>query len=1024
MNKCTRSFKTNFTNSILVLLLLLFSQLSWTQTVSGTVTDASNNEALPGVGVQEEGTNNGTITDVDGKYSINLTKSTATLTFSYIGFTAQKIEYSGQNSLDIALNSGALLDEIVVTALGISREKKAISYAVQNVRTEEISQARDLNVINSLSGKVAGLSIARSGSGVGAASRVILRGNRSIAGNSQPLYIVDGVPILGDLATVNPDDIESITVLKGANAAALYGSRAQNGAIVINTKKGKEGFNVSVNTSYTADSPLFLKKYQTKFGQGNGGKYAPGSEQAWGPALDGASVAHWSRDPNFPTKSYAYSASGDPVADFFQTGHNLGTSLAISGGTPKTQTYFSYTYTNASGVVPTNELKRHNAHIRVNNQVNSKLKLEAKLNFIRQDIGNQLAQGEDFSNPVRHAYRILPNIRSQDLEIFEYKDASGNTKQHYYNPGSNGGANPYWTINRNVRQNSSDRIIGLAALTYQFTPSLSVMVRSAMDRIYGKSDEKFYNDSYIIANNGRYIISQNEAAEINNDILATYSKQVTNNLSVSLNAGGNIRKQRNSSISSNTGDGLTIPNFFAITNTQLPRTSYGVGAPKDVNSLYAFANVGFKNSIYLDITARNDWSSTLPAQNNSYFYPSVGLSAILSDLVTLPNIFDFLKLRVSYAQVGNDTDPFQLSRTATLAPGGANGFLTLSSTLPNADLKPEKTTSLEFGGEVKLLKNRIGLDVTYYKSNTIDQLFSIALPIGSGAGQFFTNGGDVQNSGIEAVLNLNVVNKSDFKWDLGFNFTKNNSKVLKINDERPRVNYGADFLRAFFVEQGLPWGNVYSRGFQKDAQGRVIVGTNGLPKITPGLTELVANFNPKWLGGFFNNFSYKNFNASFLLDMRNGGSTVSLTDAIVFGDGLTEETVQGRDGSLVFGDNFFGKYDAVKEDGTPNTLTMKAESFWQLVGGRNAPVGEAFKVDASNVRLRELVVGYKIPLKNMNAIKSAKISIVGRNLLFLSNKAKTLDPELIVGTGTSAEGFESFAPPTTRSFGLNLQLNF
>jgi TonB-linked SusC/RagA family outer membrane protein len=1009
-------------STILFLVGIWGGQLS-AQSVSGQVTDAESGEALIGVSIQEEGTGNGTVTDADGRYTINVTKNPAVLVFSYVGYTSTRQDYTGQATIDVPMNSGEQLSEIIVTSLGISKEKKALSYAAQNVKTEEIAQARDLNVINSLSGKVAGLSIARSGSGVGAASRVILRGNRSIAGNSEPLYIVDGVPILGDLTTINPDDIESISVLKGANAAALYGSRAQNGAIVINTKKGSEGFKVSLNTSYTADSPLFLKKYQTEYGQGNGGVYSAGSEQAWGPKLNGGSVAHWSRDPNFPTKSYPYSSSGDPVGDFFQTGHNLATSLAISGGSAKTQTYFSYTYTDASGIVPTNDLKRHNAHIRINNKVNKKLSLEGKLNFIRQDIGNQLAQGEDFSNPVRHALRILPNIRTEDLEQFEYTTATGQVRQHYYNPGSNGGANPYWTINRNLRENSSDRIIGLVSMKYDFTSNFSLMLRSALDRIFGQSNEKFYNDSYIIANNGRFVIGQSQAAELNHDFLASYNKQLTKDISLSLNAGGNLRRQRNSSISSNTGDGLTVPNFFAITNTQLARTSYNIGSPKDVNSVYAFANVGYKNAIYLDITARNDWSSTLPKDNASYFYPSFGLSAVLSELTTFPKIFDFVKVRASYAQVGNDTNPYQLDRTATLSPGGANGFLTLSSTLPNANLKPEKTTSLELGAEVKMWQNRLGLDLTYYKSNTVDQLFSIALPIGSGAGQFFTNGGDVQNSGIEAVLNFGLLARRDFTWNVGFNFTKNQSKVLKINDERPRVNFGADFMRAFFVEQGLPWGNVYSRGFQKDAQGRVIVGTNGLPKITPGLTELVANFNPDWLGGFSNNITWKNFNLSALIDIRQGGSTVSLTDAIVFGDGLTQETVSGRDGTMVFGETIFSQYDAVKEDGTPNNIKANAEAFWQLVGGRNAPVGEAFRVDASNIRLREFVLGYKIPIQN-NTIKGARVSIVGRNLFFFSNKAKTLDPEQIVGTATSAEGFESFAPPTTRSFGVNLQLDF
>ena len=1006
-----------------LLFLLLFLCISTSmvlaqRTVSGKVIDVDG-EALIGVNILETGTSNGTVTDFDGNYSLSVSDG-ASLTFSYTGYAEQSITVGAQSIINLTLEEGVALDEVVVTALGISREKKALSYSAQNVATEELSQARELNVVNSLSGKVAGISIARSGGGVGSASRVILRGNRSLFGSSEPLYIVDGAPILGDITDINPDDVESISVLKGANAAALYGNRAQNGAIIITTKQGGEGFNISLSTTYTTETPLFLRDYQTQFGQGNSGQYSPSSEQAWGAPISG-SGDHWSPDPNFGESTYNL-VPGNPVEDFYQTGFNSATNLAISGGTGKTQTYFSYTYTNAEGVVPNNNLARHNAHIRITNQVTDRLTLDTKLNYIREDIDNALSQGESFDNPNRHALRLPPNIRTADIEQFEYTDAAGLNRQHYWNPGSNGGANPYWTINRNQRETATDRILGFVSLKYQITDQISIQARSALDRLNRDEEYTQWNDNYIIADNGRYSLSRQANYEWNNDILASFNDNLSDDLSLSLNIGANARQERGNTLSSNTGDALLVPNFFAL-QSQTIRSSLNVGGPRDVNSIYGFANIGFKNAIYLDITARNDWSSTLPRDNWSFFYPSVGLSVVLSDLTDMPSFISFAKLRGSWAQVGNDAQPFQLQRTANLGAGGNNGFLSLDGTIRNSNLKPEETTSIEIGADLRFANNRAGIDLTWYKSNTTDQLFAIALPIGSGASQVFTNGGDVQNDGIEAVINLTPVETSDFSWDLSFNFTKNNSEVIEINDERPSVTVAGHFLRSFRIEHGEEWGVVYSRGFQRDDQNRVLIGDNGLPLISNGLTVPVANFNPDWLGGIRNQINWKDLSVSFLIDIRQGGSTASLTDAIVFGDGLTEETVQGREGGLIFGENFFADETAVKEDGSPNTTSFDAESFWRLVGGRNAPVGEVFARDASNMRLRELVIGYKLPIQN-EVIKGARVSLVGRNLFFFYNRAETLDPESIVGTSKQAEGFESFAPPTTRSFGVNLKLDF
>jgi len=1004
---------------------LMLAALSWSwgqQTVTGTVT-ADDGEPLIGVNILEIGSVNGTVTDFDGNYSLEVADG-ASLRFTYTGYATQEIPVGNQSVLDVVLQTGVALDEVVVTSLGISREKKSLTYAAQNVETEELSQARELNVVNSLSGKVAGLSIARSGSGVGSPSRVLLRGNRSIAGDSQPLYIVDGVPITGDITDVNPDDVESVSVLKGPNAAALYGNRANNGAIIITTKKGRQGFNVSLNTTYMAELPIFLRDYQTVYGQGNARQYSPNSEQAFGPRMDGQSVDHWSPDPNWPVDQYPFTAQPGNVEDFYQTGHNWATNLAINTGTENTQTYFSYTYTDAAGVVPGNDLTRHNAHIRITNRIADRLYLDTKLNYIREEIDNVLPQGENFANPNRHAQRLPPNISTADASQFEYTDPNGLVRQNYWNPGSNGGANPYWTINRNLHPQTTDRIIGFASLRYEFLPGLSAMVRTAIDRINGQNSRTYYADSYIIADNGEFFQGRFDDLEWNNDILLSYSKDLSSDWYLSVNVGANNRIERNSGLSSTTGTnpGPTVRNFFALSNTQVVQSTHNVGAPRDVNSVYGFAQLAWRDAIFLDITARNDWSSTLPPDNWSFFYPSFGLNVVLSDLIPMPDWVTFFKVRGSWAQVGNDTSPYQLDRTAAVSAGGRNGFLTLSGTLPNENLLPEETVSTELGFDLRLFRNRFGIDFTWYKSNSRNQLFSVALPVGSGASQFFTNGGDVENKGIEAIINVTPIETPNFSWDLTFNFTRNRSTVLEINDERPRIQIASDFLRAYFIEEGELFGNVYSRGFVRDDQGRVIVGTDGLPQITPGRTVKVANFNPDWLGGIRNAFRWNNFNLSFLIDIRQGGSTASITDAIIFGDGLVDQTLEGREGG-VFGRDFYTEVEAVKEDGSPNDIQTDSESFWRLVGGRNAPVGEVFALDASNIRLRELVFGYRLPLSG-GPLKAISLSLVGRNLFFFSNKAETLDPELIVGTGKAAEGFESFAPPTSRSIGFNLRLDF
>lgn len=1002
---------------VLSLLIVLFGGIyAMAQTVSGTIT-SNDGEPLIGVNILEVGTSNGTVTDIDGTYSLELSTSNPVLQVSYTGYTTQSITVGGRSTINVVLQTGVELEEVVVTALGISREKKALSYSAQGVSSQEMKQARSPNVLNTLSGKVAGISVTSSGEGVGGASKVLLRGNRSISGSSQPLYIVDGIIMNGDIRNLSPDDIEEISVLKGANAAALYGSRANNGAIVVTTKSGKgaaSGVTTSLGITFQAEMPIHLLEFQNEYGQGSAGSYAPAATTSWGPRMTGQSVPHWSNDPNFPAfgTNYPLEAQPDNITDFFRTGHTLATNLGVNVKGEKANTYFSYTYTDAGGIIPTNDLNSHNLGLRINSEILPKLETDMKINYIRDDFSNILLQGEGYDNPLRYLYILPRNIRTSDIEHYEFINPAGQNRQHYWIPRFNGGGNPYWTIH-NIKQPSlRERVTGLVSLKYNITEDLSILGRSALDRINNFTDFSRKVDSYTVAQGGSFQKVFNFGYEWNSDFILNFNKEITSNISLDLNVGGNLRKSRFEQLVGS-GVNFNIENLFSLANTADPRPSESF-SEKEVQSVYGFGSLGFFNALYLEFSGRNDWSSTLPAANRSYFYPSFGLTAVLSDLVTMPDFISFLKLRGSWAEVGSDTDPYQLARRATVF----NGTVSLSPTLPNADLLPETTQSTEVGFDARFLNNKLRVDFTYYKTNTFDQLFAVSVPVASGITSRFLNAADVQNKGVEIILGATPVATQDFTWDIDFNFAKNESEVLELVEGLEALNRGSDFIRSYQLVVGRPFGEVYSRGFQRDNQGRVIVGPDGLPGITAGLNVPIANFNPDWLGGINNAFTYKNWNMSFLIDIRQGGTTTAFSEAILAGDGFLNYTTQGREGGVVFGEDIFGDETAVLEDGTPNNIPVDAEKFWNLVGGRNAPTGEAFVRDASNVRLREFILGYQIPKYK------ARISLVGRNLFFISNKAEYIDPEITVGISNETEGREAFSLPTTRSLGLSLNIDF
>ena len=1023
-------------------ILLLSALAAYGQdTITGTVTEADSGDPLPGVNVLIKGSATGTATDVNGQYTLQA-GSDDVLTFSFIGYTTLEMEVNGRSVVNVAMSADVQsLEEVVVTAFGLEQDKKSVTYATQDVSVDELTQARTLNVVNSLSGKIAGVSVNPGASGVGSGSKVVIRGNRSISGSSQPLYVVDGIILNGDIANLSPDDIENISVLRGANAAALYGARANNGAIVVTTKSGKggpAGVSASIGFTYQANNPILLTNYQNEYGQGSAGNYAPAAVTSWGPRLTGQSELHWSNNPDFPEFGQNYTLEGQPdnVRDLLQTGHTFVTNLSVGVNSEKGSTFLSYTSNEASGIIPGNELSSHNVNLRLTSDMTDKLSVDGRVNYIRQDFANVLSTGEGFDNPYRYLYILPRNIRTQDIEDFDFINDQDQLTQHFYAPQFNGAGNPYWTINRVIRPRLRERVIGMLTLKYQITNDLSILGRSALDRTNDFEEFIQYVDTYTVAQGGGYEKKFGYSSEWNSDFLLNYKKDVTKDFSVDISFGGNLRVFQRDELRSR-GNNLNFPNLFSIQNTTNPITTE-IFREKRVQSIYGFARLGYWNAIFLDATIRNDWSSTLPSDNRSFSYPSFGLTAVVSDLIQLPGFITFVKLRGSWAEVGNDTDPFLLFQGASVD----NGTIRLGSSLPEANLKPETTRSTEIGADIRFLDDKIRLDFTWYKTNSFDQLFGTPVPRASGVTTIFQNGADIENRGVEIVFGATPVSNADFRWDIDFNFAKNESEVLEIAEGFQFLDQGTDFIRTYRLEVGEPFGNVYSRGFLRDNEGHVIVDADGLPETTPGLDTKIANFNPDWLGGITNTLSYKNFTLSALIDIRQGGTIASFTEAVLAGDGLLDYTTQGRDGTLVFGENIFSELTAVTESGEPNNIQISAEDLWNRLGGRNTPVGEPFVRDASNIRLRELIIGYILPQSVTSRLpfKSGRISLVGRNLFFITNKAENVDPEVFTSVENEAtvpedsnsvfneevngEGREAFAPPTTRTFGVSLKFDF
>lgn len=1005
------------------------------QPVKGTVKDAVSQAPIPGVSVSVKGATQGTATSADGSFSIQAATD-AVLVFSFIGYEKKEVPVGAQTVLNITLQqSASQLGEVVVTALGIERKTRSLGYATQQLNNTDLTAVRQpgANIMNSLSGKVAGAVITPAATGPGGAVRVVLRGNRSISGNNNALIVVDGVPIDNTMTTepggsgsantvatqqksiasgysgsdgaasINPDDVESITVLKGPTAAALYGSRAANGALIITTRKGKSGkVSMNYNGGVAIDRPYLLMDLQNTYGRGNGGVYGAQAGESWGA----------------PATTYK-----NNVRDFYNTGVTLNNSVNISGGTDKLKGYASYTHNANNGIVPKNKLERNTLNLRLTGELLPRLTTDVKLTYMNQVIKNKPRLGD---NGVTNEALIMPrDMHPDSLRNFEQLDKTGQPVPVYWTTNA-AFQNPYWDVHRTALNEERNRIMLMGLAKYQLTNWLSIQGRYSLDRYDDKITGSYYFGTTPMPTltGGRYQEAYVNRWERNMDLLISGNNKLGSDFGINYNAGAAVLRNRGYN-SQSFANGLSIPNQFNLNFAATPAFSSLI-VEKEIQSVYGNAQLDFRQQLFLDVSARNDWSSTLPAPH-SYFYPSIGLSAILSDMLKLPDWITFSKVRAAYTQVGNDADPFLLIQPYTYSAGAGNGFIARDQVKYITDLKPEKTESWEAGMEWRFLNGRLGLDATVYKSNTYNQLIFIGLPQPSGYNQQYINVGNIQNHGVEVMLTGTPVRQQNFTWNSSLNFALNRNKAISL---LPGIAHAALTTATGFgsllVKPGGMYGDIYGHVWSKDSKtGQYLVTTAGLPAVTD--LQKIGNYNPDYTLGWSNQLQYKKFNLSMLIDGRVGGIVISGTDAMMAYFGIAEYTTKYRDGGLVL--------PGLKPDGTPNTTAITAEKLWTQVsqGGRNG-YGQFFAYSATNFRLRELSLGYSFDWQN-KLVKNARLSLTGRNLFFfyrgkslldipgIGKRTIPVDPEVAIGS-SNYQGIESGILPITRSIGLNLSLSF
>jgi len=1068
--------------AIIAILFLSVTAFAQKRSISGTVTDATNGEQLLGVTVMVKGSASGTVTDFDGKFNLEVSGTNAVLVFSFVGYKTQEIQVGSQTSIDVKLAENVeALGEVVVTALGIKRDKKALGYAITDVRTDELTKAREVNVINSLAGKVAGLQISQTAGGVGGSSRIVIRGNSSIGGNNSPLIVVDGIPIdnsnhgtpswMGGIdygsgiSDVNPDDIESLSVLKGPNAAALYGSRAANGVILIITKKGKakKGIGVTINSSTSMDKAYILLDLQNEYGMGFGGamsRYALSEEQklrfgvdtlagysgygSWGPKMSefDEPILTWYGEMS------EMKPQPNNVKDYFETGYTYTNSISIDGGSDITTYRLSFTNLHNEGIKPNSRYDRNTFNFRGTHKLSDKLSTDVKFNYIRQDAYNREGVG-DARTGMRNFVWMPRNIETSSMKEHmtnEYGSEISWYGEDYWHP------NPYWASYNNPNSDTKDRIIAGTSINYDVTDWLSVSGRLGTDFYNGRRYLRIASFS-LAAPEGRYTEQSIDYRSVDADFLLIFKKNIGTDFEISANVGG-AQSYKYVSFLSNTINGFAVPNFFSLNNYKDPlERSMGQSKKEwQINSFYGSGQLGFRGWLFVDFTARNDWSSTLPDANNSYFYPSVSGSWVITEAFGIKSdILPFAKVTMSWSRVGNDAEPYMLQ--ASYYTGSYGQYLTnyMGGSLPLTDLKPENTESVETGTDLRLLNNRVGIDVSLYKANTYNQILRAEISKASGFNNAVINAGEIENKGIEVQLNLTPFKNKNLTWDVSLNFAKNKSAVVSLADDISTYTITEESQVLIEARPGYAYGNIVGstieRYYKKDDLGNVVSDpNNGRPIINAeglynyGQREIIGNINPDFTGGLFTNLTYKSFNLSMTFSFQKGGDIFSKTNKYGNDVGNFAVTTEGRDSwyAATMDEKLLGH----KEDGTPvgyladgvmvdtegnaveNNKGIDPQVYWHQYkwGG----IAELSVYDCTNVKLRELVLGYNIPKTALEKtpFTSGSVSLVGRNLWLIYSALPNVDPESSFSSQNNGLGQEYAPLPQTRSFGVNIKFSF
>ncbi len=1034
-------------------------------TISGQVT-SSTGQGLPAVQVVIPSFGAGGQTRDDGRFTITVPARAAgtsvTVTARRIGYrsaTQTVTLRAGANTLNLVLEAAPTqLTGVVVSALSVQREKATIGTSQQQLSGRELLTTRDPNIVNSLSGKVSGVQI-NAGGAIGGSSRIVIRGNNSINGNNQPLFIVDGIPVANTNVTnttqqagnggidygnairdLNPDDIASLTVLKGPNAAALYGSRAANGAIVITTKSGRnagQGVQVSANSYTTFETPLRLPSYQNLYGQGSAGTFGyvdgaggglkgtDGFDQSFGPKLDGRLI------DQFTGPQQPWVPQPDNVKDFFNTGRTFQNNVAVSANTGPASARLSVANEQVAGIIPGSRLNKTTAAVNGDVRVNDRLTTTGSVQYIRNQGFNR--PGTGYNAGILEQFVWF----GRQVDINALRERRYNEDGSLYNWNSNYHNNPYWLMYDNPNRDQRDRVIGSVQGQYKFVPWLTGTLRTGLDTYRENRDQNFAagNLSAALGNfgsNGQAGLPGNgvdpnyaggfdfynrRESEYNTEGFLTAAGS-RGRFDVNALVGGSLRRNQIAFDNVYT-TGITVPGIYNVANAAVTPTQYQRTERRGINSVYSQLSATYNKYWTVDVTGRNDWSSTLPTSTNSYFYPSVSSSLVISDLFpALQNrVLNFAKLRGSIAQVGSDADPYQLRTVFNGQPTkfGALPQFSLSNTIANPDLLPERTTSNEAGLEVGLFDNRLTLDATYYSRRTDDQI--ITLPVSNTTGYAFKaiNAGRVTNKGFEALLTAIPVRAGAFEWTSTINFSTNRNKVVTLAPGLSTVVLGTSWSVNVEARQGEQFGSIVGAPFLRDESGQILL-SDGLPQPDNANRRVLGNFNPDWLGGWNNQFRYKAATLSALVDVRKGGNVFSVTNMFGTYTGVLSNTVQGRENDWNNPGVVAAGVD--EETGKANTVNRSAEDYYQSLYG----IHEAFVYDASFLKLREVRLGYDLPQSILGRarIRSANVALIGRNLLMRS-KVPNIDPETGLST-SNVQGLEFATLPTARSFGFNITI--